>query len=460
MLRAVSKECLQTLTCTLKTRSVFKNWNKFSINCYHSVKRRNLYSLGPTLDTQTVSKAFEPEILQLQSHAALLNQMHASGLAELSDVKPMMLIYHQLVSRGAASVAVIRPVVRALARSAKDCSSVLRQMPAQNRVHVKETIFKNLLSYCNEVATDVIEGHIPFDTMTVGTLLSAYEQIDPQLGVKFYEKLGAHEVTGSAIPCYIKAGAALSEIEKVYKIAPRKHPRIIANFAWACLIRGDVERALALREQIIDPPLSVRQFMLDLFVGDAPLTLADAEFANTDIAPHPAAMARYLALRFEAIPDLADQLRLFSRYITLTAAYPETRFKTLTYEVVDRVLNQHNTWSTAAAKDLTALFQAYHRASSSVFLNIVLTLVSQHWRGEKEPVLVLLRAYGSEDSPVSIRVRLNALAGLEFESKEATIKKLWAIREAQGNVGHLDFQALKRARHASTQSNPQANKKM
>lgn len=392
--------------------------------------------------------AFQRENEALKFHSTLFNQTTPQDLASLKDVTTMMNIYSTLHQNDAVSSDALRNIGKALSRTAKDCSIVLKKLPKKEKSKIKSQISRQLVAYCDEIAQHMVNGSIGYDLQTVGLLLSTYEVLAPEKGVAFYLESNATDATGSVIPCMVKANAPLSVIESAFENTPTKTERLRANMAWAYLMRDEPEKAVEMRDTIVDPVPSVQEFLLGAFVGDAPVELARETFNNAQIPPHQSAMIRFLPKAWAENPSVDDQLDLFRRYVELSRGLPESTFKPVTWCVISTVLSAHKTFDEAALKDLVKLTSSYQQfPQQRIFLNTLLTHASRLWPGNQDVILPIWKSYDLDSlDEVTCRVLLNSLYQLELDKKAELVRALWEKRLAlQTPLDQYDWLALGKA---------------
>lgn len=439
--------------------------------------------------SQALRDAFGPELSTVEMHCTLLNQTSPLQLLALSDVKPMISIYNQLVTQSSAqditmspAQLIVRKVSKALQQTARDSSFALRSLPLSQREPQQKHLFLQLTSALDSIAQSIVNNKISADEATLTHLLSTYEIVDPVAGTAFFRELvSAHKEgklkysgpagtlhgIGAAIQCLVKSNTPIEEIVSAVQTecggdlssAPRW---TLANLAWAFLKYDKVANAhhilnLILSEREILSP-KILAFILDAFIGDAPLDLALETFIeHQDHVPHHASMTRMLQRAFLGEVVLEDQISIFSNYLDRLRLPSELQIKMVSSTLIANVLNcksQQDPNDILPA--IIKICDVYDRKmpQHTVLLNILLTEITSRWPHVDEArklVLAVLDNYGPEDMQdcVSLRVRLNALSTLSACNEK--IEELWQLRTGFGMppLIKLDWLALARAYRGS-----------
>lgn len=392
-----------------------------------------------------ISRPYIKEYQALTLHSTLLNQTTPDTVRSLVDVHPMMKLYGFLRSMQQDDAKTIGLVAYALSRTTRDCSYVFRRLSQRDKRRTLPPLFKALTQYCDIVTDAITESQEEPNKLVrpMSSLLSAYEIASPPAGVAAFHSWHEPRVTASAIPCMVKSLKPLKSIEDSFSRAPQATSLLIAKMIWAYLCYDRTETALSLWDSVSrgkDWPDMAVDSVYNSFIGDCPdAKVAKDFFYVYKLPPHPAAMTRLLARCWTSNHDVEEQLQLFSGFLTRAHGLSESKFKTVTYQVVANVLEK------PAMENLAKLVAMYdselpHR---TVLLNILLTKCTEFHQSEM--ATLVLHAYDPESDPVSYRVRLNSCKTLDLDS--SIIENLWKARKELRNMplDALDWFALARA---------------
>ena len=408
--------------------------------------------------------AFADEIEAIFEHSTLLNQTTALQILDLEDIRPMMALYASLPSPELTNM-VVQKVVGSLKQTAKDASYIFRSLPQDERVLQQESVHQALREYLDQVALDVVNGKVK-DTAAISQLFRAYEMVDPLAAVVFHENMPQRALWGGAvIPSLIKVNAAFDDIRTVFEQAAKAaggleylKPQAVANMTLACVRYGQIEAAEALFNGLMSEEAgiseSLRQYLIDIFVGDAPVALGLSTFLRYPThAPHHSAMSRLLNGIWEANQDVDEQISVFSDYLSRLSVPNELGIKPVALVVVQNIIGAQPT-PEEATLPIVHLCNAYGAKvrHHELLLNIILREVSQRWTKPDEARDLVLGIINNYDlnggSVVSYRVRLNALENLT--NVEDLVAQLWHSRKLGSSLQKFDWFALLRAtRHGA-----------
>lgn len=429
---------LRTLRCRTALRSV--------VPLYH-------YSSSPKnnhvqFDKRHTSAAYQAEFQKISILSKLINQSTPRGLEALEDVHEMMVEYTSLAAQDGVVRSISSNVTRALLQSARDCSVLLRKLPRRERDRITSHVYAHLKDYADHIAEDIIHKRAPRDLQTMGTLLALYELVDPTAGLVFFRTLGATEVTGSAMPCMIKAGCSLEEIKEAYNRASTKSDWVKAHMVRAYLEFDEPEAAIQLYDSIHTTNNKVSGKLDDLMIGEGPVDKAQEVFRKIDYAPRSPVMMRFLAHLWDVNKDLETQFKVFGRYLSLVLGTSEAPLIGPTQVVVQHIFAVHAQNVSELEKNIKRLARTYEKKTRAhtMLLNVILTELSRSTPTELDLAAKIMIEYGVEHDPVSYRVRLNALESVTFAEKKQLIHKLWNSRMAADSpLSALDWIALGRA---------------
>lgn len=360
----------------------------------------------------------------------------------------MMFEYTNLASQGAVAKSISLQVTRALLQTARDCTVLLRRLPKRTRDNITNNVHDHLRDYADLISEDIIQKRLPRDLKTLGTLLALYETIDPQAGLVLFKELDAVEVTGSAMPCMLKAGWTLDQIQEAYERAPTKTDWIQAHMVRAYFEHGEPEAAMELYRSIDTHNGKITNKLDDLVIAEGPVEEAEKVLAKTHTAPRSFAMMQFLQRLWASNPDMGAQFKAFGRYLRLVLGTSEEPLVGPTRVLVEHIFKAHGNNVVAIELDLQKLARIYETrdGAHTFLLNVILTEMSRALPSELELATKIMIEYGAESDPVSYRVRLNALESVDFEEKSQLILNLWAARmELQAPLAALDWIALGRS---------------
>lgn len=398
----------------------------------------------------SVSGPFSKEFQALSLHSTLLNQTTPETVRMLVDVHPMMKVYEFLRGARQVDAKTFGLVSYALSRTTRDCSYVFRRLSQRDKRRILPPLFKTLTHYCDAVSKAISESKEEDNRLVrpMSSLLNAYEIANPAAGVSAFYLWHQPKVTASAIPCMVKSLQPLESIESAFGKAPQANFLLLSKMIWAYLCYDRSETAVSLWDNVSRgqnwPQMAVDS-VYNSFIGDCmDANIAKSFFVNYNQAPHPAAMTRLLARCWTQSHDIEEQLELFSTFLLRSQDLSESKFKTVTYQVVANVLEEPSLDNVAK---LVAMYDSElpHR---TVLLNILLTKCIEN--GQKSLAMLVLRAYDPESDPVSYRVRLNACEALDLDP--GVVEELWNARIAlrDSPLDALDWFAVVRATHGDS----------